>query len=178
MWYVDNVDENFHPHPHIPHMRIIHMNRIFRIRMANPILDVLDRSKGYVDTHWSHLWKRKTIPDYSLWTLRQVIRVLGKKVTYRKERKELLPKLGGKCDQTCHRNLVTNFCTRSPHSVYVDHNFKSRRKKTHYISGISLLLSVIWNKAKLQVLQHIHLSLTLFSIGPKSPCWPRFWVKF
>ena len=35
--YVDNVDEIFHPHPHIPHMRIIRMNRIFRIRMANPI---------------------------------------------------------------------------------------------------------------------------------------------
>ena len=33
--YVEYVDEIFnpHPHPHIPHMRII---RIFRIRMANP----------------------------------------------------------------------------------------------------------------------------------------------
>ena len=31
--YVDNVDEIFHPHPH---MRIIRMNRIFCIRMANP----------------------------------------------------------------------------------------------------------------------------------------------
>ena len=35
--YVDNVDEIFHPHPHILHMRIIRMNRIFRVRMANPI---------------------------------------------------------------------------------------------------------------------------------------------
>ena len=37
-WYVDNVDEIFHshPHPHIPYMRIIRMNHIFRIRMANP----------------------------------------------------------------------------------------------------------------------------------------------
>ena len=36
--YVDNVDDIFHPHPHlhIPHKRIICMNRIFRIRMANP----------------------------------------------------------------------------------------------------------------------------------------------
>ena len=33
--YVDNVDENF-LHPHIPHMRIIRMNSIFSIRMANP----------------------------------------------------------------------------------------------------------------------------------------------
>ena len=33
-FYVDNVEEIFHTHPH---MRIIRMNRIFRIRMANPI---------------------------------------------------------------------------------------------------------------------------------------------
>ena len=34
--YVDSVDEIFRPHPHIPHMHIIRMNRIFHIRMANP----------------------------------------------------------------------------------------------------------------------------------------------
>ena len=34
--YVDNVDEIFHLH--ILHMRIIRMNCIFRIRMANPSL--------------------------------------------------------------------------------------------------------------------------------------------
>ena len=35
---VEYVDEIFnpHPHPHIPHMLIIRIFRIFRIRMANP----------------------------------------------------------------------------------------------------------------------------------------------
>ena len=50
--YVDNVDEIFHPHPHIPHMRIICKNRKFRIRMANPSRNraarAPKRKKGYM----------------------------------------------------------------------------------------------------------------------------------
>ena len=46
--YVDDVDEIFHPHPHILHMRIIRMNRIFRIQMANP-------------NWWSHFYLKFSI---------------------------------------------------------------------------------------------------------------------
>ena len=40
--YVDNVDEIFIRIRIFAHMRIIRMNRIFRIRMANPSIDCRD----------------------------------------------------------------------------------------------------------------------------------------
>ena len=45
--YVDNMDENFHPHLNIPHMRIIRMKRIFCIRMANPSRYSSKQNKGF-----------------------------------------------------------------------------------------------------------------------------------
>ena len=50
---MENVDEIFNPHSHIPHMRIF---RIFRIRMANPSGNPLKTAVNYENDHSGQNW--------------------------------------------------------------------------------------------------------------------------
>ena len=67
--YVEYVDEIFNPHPHILHMRIIRLFRIFRIRMANPNTNTKEVSKNkfkrgeqykYILLTQIQMWDEKT----------------------------------------------------------------------------------------------------------------------